>query len=176
MIVLFLRVDARLNLVFFFSSYKLAIIVDHAAKGILLPNLFDLICQILDLGSRLINILSQSLTSSILLLKESSVLLHGLILAVALTEHIEGLCSISQVFQAALDRTIYKCLCISVSTIKATLHLVSCLCSLLVKLEVHSLLFDRLVGCGVATPSSSTGHHLEERRLVRLLLLLILLG
>ena len=43
MILLLVLVDSTLELVFFVSADKLTVVVDHAAKSILLPDLLDLI-------------------------------------------------------------------------------------------------------------------------------------
>lgn len=43
LVLLLVLVDATLKLVFFISTDKLTVVVDHAAKSILLPDLLDLI-------------------------------------------------------------------------------------------------------------------------------------
>ena len=138
-------VDPLLDLVFFLGANKLAIVVNHAAKGVLLPDLLDLICQVLNLATSLIDTASKMLTAPILLLEEGPVLFHRLVLAITLSKHVECLRSVSQVLQAALDRPVYESLCISIGPIKATFHVIFLLLigrCLLIQLKVYPLLLD----------------------------------
>ena len=94
LVALFVLVDPGLDLVLFFGSHKLAVVIHHASQRILLPNLLDLVRQIFDALSGLIDIGSELFASGVLFLEKGSILLHGLILAVALSEHVKRLCPV----------------------------------------------------------------------------------
>lgn len=162
-------IDPLLDLVFFFGADELAVVVHHAAESVLLPDLFDLIRQVLDLGTCLIDIASELLSSDILVFQDGSVLLHCLVLTIALSKHVECLSSVSQILQTALDWPVYKSLRLAISPVEATLHSVLLLLisgSLLIELEINSLLLNRLVTSSShvlgATSTPVTIHHLEK--------------
>jgi hypothetical protein len=91
-------VDLLLELLFFLRVHELATLVYHSSKGVLLPDLFDLIGQILDLLSVIVNAYTQLLAATVLLFEQLSVLFHRLVLAVAFSKHLESFGPVSQVF------------------------------------------------------------------------------
>ena len=94
--------DLLLEGVFLWGLEDLAgLWVDQAAHGILFPDLLYLVRKRLDLVARVINIVSKLFPSDELILEEVPILLHGLILAVALAEHLKGARPICQVLRRA---------------------------------------------------------------------------
>lgn len=77
--------------------------VDEAAHGVLFADLLYLVRQSFDLVAAFIDVVAQLLATSILLFEQSSVLLHGLVLAVGFSEEVEGPCSVGKVLGCAGD-------------------------------------------------------------------------
>ena len=164
--------DLALHLLLLLGLHNLTIVVHHSPHGILFPNLFNLVGQVLDLRPRRVHIASQLLAPPILLLEERSIILHGLILPVALPEHLKCLGPVSQVLHGALDRPISHILRLLKCLLKCLRYLLLLLShGLLIQLEVHSLLLDRLLHNSTASvhPTSCSPcrcpslplHHLE---------------
>jgi len=97
LILLLVLVDALLDLIFFWCLDKLSVVINHASKRILLANLFDLISQIFNSCSGLVDICAKMLASCILLFEQGSVLFHGFVLAIAFPEHVKGFGPVSQI-------------------------------------------------------------------------------
>ena len=87
LIGMFQFVYLNLKHVLLFGPYDFTIIVNHASEGVLFANLFDLVCEIFDLGPCCIDTLAKLFSSSILFFEKSSILLHSLILTVTFPEH-----------------------------------------------------------------------------------------
>ena len=119
LVVMFVLIDLSLKRFFLFSPNNFSIFINHASKCILFTNLFDLVSKIFDLSPCCIDALTKLLASTVLFLEQSSIFLHGLILAIAFPEHFKGLCSICQVFKTALDGLVYKSLCFLEFSIEA---------------------------------------------------------
>ena len=173
---LFQTIDRVLDLILFFCSNELSVIVHHTSEGVLFPDLLDLVCQVFDLRTRRVNIASEMLASSVFLFKQRAVFLHGFVFPIALAEHVKSLCSVGQIFQAALNGPIDEILSLTEGTVKTTFHIVSLGGSrLLIELEVHSFVLDApiVIHGVVSSRGSFAAHHLEEGLLLGRLLVIL---
>ena len=79
------------------SPYYFAVVIDHAAHGVLASNLLDLVGKVFYLVAQFVDRLAQGFSPRVLFLKQRSVFLHGLVFAITFAEHFKGICSVLQV-------------------------------------------------------------------------------